>query len=90
MAVYISPRQGCRVKRAIGRIALIMQVRGVWVYEIADLTNIRKTEVEQIDAGAAIGRLASAPSEEGICGPHHRWSGQRTIRVGGRALSILQ
>jgi hypothetical protein len=66
MAVYISRRQGCRVKRAIGRIALIAQVRGVWVYEIADLTNIRKTEVEQIDAGAAIGRLASAPSEEGI------------------------
>jgi len=32
----------------------------------------------------------AAPSEEGICGPLHRWSGPHTIRIGGRVLSIPQ
>jgi hypothetical protein len=30
------------------------------------------------------------PFEGGICGPLRRWSGPRTTRIGGRALSILQ
>jgi hypothetical protein len=31
-----------------------------------------------------------APSKEGIFGLAHRWFGQRTTRIGGRALSILR